>query len=88
MPVTSAHIAAPCLEAAAALFNVQVRDPATGRDAHGLGLYAEVLERLRGAGGGVVLNLTAGIGGGELVLEDPRGLCFPRPPTWQGPPSD
>ena len=44
-----------------------MRDPETGKGARDPKLYREVVERIRGSGVDVVLNLTAGMGG-DLVL--------------------
>jgi uncharacterized protein (DUF849 family) len=83
VPVTPAEIAAACLEAAeegAAVVHIHVRDPATGKAARGLDLYAEVVEHLRASGRDLVLNLTAGMGG-DLTLGPPEA---PLPPAARG----
>ena len=70
VPVTPAEIADAGVEAAragAAVVHVHVRDPETGRPARDPSLYREVVERVRGSGVDVVLNLTAGMGG-DLTL--------------------
>ena len=70
VPVTPAEIAEAGVEAAragAAVVHVHVRDPETGRPARDPSLYREVVERVRGSGVDVVLNLTAGMGG-DLTL--------------------
>ena len=70
VPVTPAEIAEAGIEAAragAAVIHVHVRDPDTGRPARDPALYREVVERVRGSGVDVVLNLTAGMGG-DLTL--------------------
>jgi uncharacterized protein (DUF849 family) len=70
VPVTPAEIADAALEAAragAAVAHIHVRDPETGRGSRDVALYREVVERVRGSGVDVVLNLTAGMGG-DLVL--------------------
>ncbi|MDE0254859.1 MAG: 3-keto-5-aminohexanoate cleavage protein [Rhodospirillaceae bacterium] len=70
VPVTPAEIAESGIEAAragAAILHVHVRDPATGAPARDPALYREVVERVRGSGVDVVLNLTAGMGG-DLTL--------------------
>ncbi len=70
VPVTPEEIAGSALDAAragAAVVHIHVRDPRTGRGARDVALYAEVVERIRASGSGVVLNLTAGMGG-DLVL--------------------
>lgn len=66
IPVTPAQIASAAVEAAgagAAVVHVHVRDPETGRGSRDPALYREVVERVRGSGTDVVLNLTAGMGG-------------------------
>ena len=70
VPVTPEQIARAGIEAAqagAAIIHVHVRDPETGQPARDPGLYREVVERVRGSGVDVVLNLTAGMGG-DLTL--------------------
>ncbi|MDE0718577.1 MAG: 3-keto-5-aminohexanoate cleavage protein [Rhodospirillaceae bacterium] len=70
VPVTPAQIAEAGIEAAragAAILHVHVRDPETGAPARDPALYREVVERVRGSGVDVVLNLTAGMGG-DLTL--------------------
>jgi uncharacterized protein (DUF849 family) len=70
VPVTPQQIADSAIEAAkagAAVAHIHVRDPKTGRGARDPRLYAEVMERVRGSGVDVVLNLTAGMGG-DLVF--------------------
>jgi uncharacterized protein (DUF849 family) len=70
VPVTPAQIAAAAIEAAqagAAVAHIHVRDPATGKGARDVALYAEVMERVRSSGTDVIVNLTAGMGG-DLVF--------------------
>lgn len=70
IPVTPAQIADSAIEAAragAAVVHVHVRDPETGRGARDPALFREAVERIRGSGTDVVLNLTAGMGG-DLVF--------------------
>ena len=72
VPVTPEQIAISAIEAAragAAVVHIHVRDPATGLGSRDVGLYREVVERVRAAGVDVVVNLTAGMGG-DLVLGD------------------
>ena len=83
VPVTPEEIAASCLqavEAGAAVVHIHVRDPATGKAARDVALYAEVVERLRATGTDMVLNLTAGMGG-DLVLGSAEA---PLPPSEKG----
>jgi len=70
VPVTPEQIADAAIEAAAAgaaVAHIHVRDPGTGKGARDLALYAEVVERIRGADIDIVVNLTAGMGG-DVVL--------------------
>ena len=83
VPVTPKQIAEASIEAAkagAAIAHIHVRDPATGKAARDIKLYAEVVDRIRSADIDVVINLTAGMGGdvvfgaGENPLPlDPAG---------------
>src|ERR1700754_3473024 len=70
VPIAPAAIADAAVDAAragAAIAHIHVRDPVTGRGARDPALYREVVERVRGSGVDVILNLTAGMGG-DLVL--------------------
>ena len=70
VPVTPREIADSAIEAAragAAVVHLHVRDPETGRGARDPALFREAVERIRGSGVDVVINLTAGMGG-DLVL--------------------
>ena len=83
VPVTPAEIAEAGIEAAragAAVIHVHVRDPDTGRPARDPALYREVVERVRGSGVDVVLNLTAGMGGDLTLGPTDR----PLPPSQAG----
>ena len=84
VPVTPQQIAAAALEAAAAgaaIAHIHVRDPKTGKGARDPALYREVVERIRGSGVDVVINLTAGMGGDFEVGPDEE-------PTRPGPSTD
>jgi uncharacterized protein (DUF849 family) len=84
LPVTPEQIAEAALEAAragAAIAHCHVRDPATGKGARDPALYREVVERIRASGVGVVINLTAGMGGDFEVGPDEA-------PTRPGPATD
>jgi uncharacterized protein (DUF849 family) len=66
VPFTPEAIANDCIAAAqagAAVVHIHVRDPHTGAAARDVGLYAEVVERIRDSSTDVVINLTAGMGG-------------------------
>ena len=83
VPVTGEQIAESAIEAAeagAAVVHLHVRDPETGRGARDPQLYKDVVDRIRGSGVDVVLNLTAGMGG-DLVL---GGDETPLPPDEDG----
>ncbi len=73
MPVTPTDISNAVLEAAeagAAIAHIHVRDPETGKGSRDLELYREVVERVRDSGKDIVLNLTAGMGGDLVVVDD------------------
>lgn len=79
MPVTPAEIADACLEAAragASVVHIHVRNPSTGEASRSPALFKEVVDRVRGSGQDVVINLTCGHG--AFFLPDPedesRGL--------------
>jgi len=65
IPVTPEQIATSSLEAAkagAAIVHIHVRDPATGKASRELAHYRETVERIRGSGIDVIINLTTGPG--------------------------
>jgi uncharacterized protein (DUF849 family) len=79
VPVTAEQIADAAIEAAAAgaaIAHIHVRDPATGRGSRDVGLYRDVVERIRASGTDVVLNLTAGMGGDLVLGGDETPLPF------------
>lgn len=70
LPVTPEQIAGAALDAAeagAAIVHVHVRDPETGQGSRRLEFYREAVERIRGSGRDVLINLTTGMGG-DLVV--------------------
>ena len=70
LPITPEQIADSAVDAGkagAAVVHIHVRDPETGKPAREPRLYAEVVERIRGSGVDVIINLTAGMGG-DLVV--------------------
>ena len=72
IPITPEQIANAALEAAeagAAVVHCHVRDPKTGKGTRGVGLYREVVERIRAKNTEVIINLTAGMGGDVEVGE-------------------
>lgn len=81
VPVTPQQIASAAIEAAnegAAIAHIHVRDPQSGVPSRDVGLYAEVVERIRDSGVDVVLNLTAGMGG-DLTLASAENPMPPDP---------
>ena len=65
IPVTPEQIATSSIQAAkagAAIVHIHVRDPATGKASRELAHYRETVERIRGSGVDVVINLTTGPG--------------------------
>ena len=75
IPLTPAEIAADACAAAragAAVVHCHVRDPQTGLASHDVGLYAELVDRIRADAPDLVINLTGGGGGTlPLALTDP-----------------
>lgn len=66
LPVTPQEIAKASLDAAAegaSIVHIHVRDPETGHPSMEVGLYREVVERIREKNGELVINLTTGPGG-------------------------
>lgn len=64
-PITPAQIAASAIDAArrgAAVVHLHARDPATGAGSRSPALYREIVDRIRGSGVDVVINLTCGHG--------------------------
>jgi len=73
VPVTPAQIAQSAIDAAkagAAIVHIHVRDPKTTRPSMELSLYSEVVERIRGSGTDVLINLTTGPGARFVPGED------------------
>jgi uncharacterized protein (DUF849 family) len=65
VPVTPEQIANSCVDAAkagAAIVHIHVRDPKTTKPSMDGALYREVVERIRGSGTDVLINLTTGPG--------------------------
>jgi uncharacterized protein (DUF849 family) len=72
-PITPEQIADACIEAreaGAAVTHIHVRDPETGAPSGDLALYRRVVERVRGKGCDVLINLTTGEGGRYIPSED------------------
>ena len=79
IPVTPEQIAISALEAAsagAAIVHCHVRDEATGKGCRDVGLYAQVMERIRAKNTEVIVNFTAGMGGDLMIGdgENPRNF--------------
>lgn len=76
VPVTPEQIARAAIDACsagAAIAHIHVRNPETGKPSGELALYREVVERIRGSGSKVVVNLTTGFGGRFVPgMPDPR----------------
>jgi len=89
VPVTPQQIAASALDAAkagAAIVHIHVRDPQTTRPSMDVAHYREVVERIRGSGSDVLINLTTGPGARFIPgAEDP---LKPGPGTTLRPPQD
>jgi uncharacterized protein (DUF849 family) len=65
LPITPEQIADACLEAAAAgaaIVHIHVRDPKTGRQTMELGVYRDVVTRIRAKNSALIINLTTGPG--------------------------
>lgn len=80
LPITPADIANSALDAAeagAAIVHIHVRDPATGRPSMELGLYQEVLDRIRTGNPDLILNVTTGPGGRFVPSPDEPALAAP-----------
>src|SRR5213080_4762783 len=73
VPVTPQQIAASALDAAkagASIVHIHVRDPKTTRPSMDGDLYKEVVQRIRGSGSDVLINLTTGPGARFVPGED------------------
>lgn len=80
LPVTPEEIAVSCIEAAragAAIVHIHVRDPVSGKPSMELGLYREVVERIRAGGEDVIINLTTGPGGRFIPSDDEPRVAAP-----------
>ncbi|MHA6732213.1 beta-keto acid cleavage family enzyme [Devosia sp. A369] len=75
VPITPEQIANEAISAAqagAASVHLHVRDPQTGEPSMGMAYYQEVVERVRAADTGVIINLTMGMGA-SYIPADNRG---------------
>ncbi|HEV3105338.1 MAG TPA: 3-keto-5-aminohexanoate cleavage protein [Trinickia sp.] len=80
LPITPAQIADACIGAAragAAMVHIHVRDPQTGKPSMELGLYREVIERIRQADSELIINLTTGPGGRFIPSDDNPRVAAP-----------
>ncbi len=79
IPVTPEQIGDAALEAAdagAAVVHCHVRDLQTGRGVRDVGLYRQVVERIRAKNTDVIINLTAGMGGDLMIGDGERPREF------------
>ena len=79
LPKSPAEIATAAIEAAkagAAIAHIHVREPETGKPSRDVGLYREVVERVRDSETDVVINLTTGMGGDLYLGPDDDPLNF------------
>jgi len=73
LPVTPAEIAEACIGAAkagAAICHIHVREPDSGRASMKIEYYREVVQRIRGSGTDLIINLTTGPGGRFIPSDD------------------
>src|SRR5262245_66570227 len=78
LPVTPQEIADACIGAAkagAAICHIHVREPDSGRPSMKLEYYREVVGRIRGRDNDVIINLTAGAGGGLVESDDEDAMA-------------
>ncbi len=79
-PVTPKEIAASAIEAAkagASIAHLHVRDPETGEGSRDVGLFREVVARVREYDTDIVINLTAGMGAFFLPDPENEGRALP-----------
>ena len=80
LPVTPEQIATACLEAAragAAICHIHVRDPVTTQQSMDLGLYRDVVRRIRDSGVDLAINLTTGPGQRFIPGKDDPKVAAP-----------
>lgn len=80
VPVTPEQIAKAVTDArnaGATIAHIHVRDPKTGRASQNIDYYREVVERVRGAGCDVLINLTTGPGSRFVPGEDNPAIGGP-----------
>ena len=79
LPKSPDEIATAAIEAAkagAAIAHIHVREPDTGKPTRDVGLYCEVVDRIRSSETDVILNLTTGMGGDLYLGPDDDPLSF------------
>jgi len=79
LPKSPAEIATAAIDAAkagAAIAHIHVREPETGKPSRDVGLYREVVDRIRQSETDVILNLTTGMGGDLFLGPDDDPLNF------------
>jgi uncharacterized protein (DUF849 family) len=80
LPITPEQIADACLGAAetgAAIAHIHVRDPATGAPSMDIGLYEDVVARIRKKNKHLILNITTGPGGRFVPSHDEPRIAAP-----------
>jgi uncharacterized protein (DUF849 family) len=80
LPITTDHIANECLAAAgegAAVVHIHVRDPKTGKPSMDVGLYRDVMEKIRARDKKLIINLTTGPGGRFVPSPDDPKVFAP-----------
>ena len=80
LPITPAQIADAAIGAAgagASIVHIHVRHPKSGAPSMELGLYREVVDRIRSSGVDLIINLTTGPGGRFLPGEDDPSIAAP-----------
>ncbi|CAN7156029.1 3-keto-5-aminohexanoate cleavage protein [Bosea sp. LjRoot90] len=80
LPVTPAEIASAAVEAGkagAAVVHLHARDPVSTRGSMDLGLFSEIVDRVRQSGSGVIINLSTGEGGRFVPGLDEPAVAAP-----------
>jgi uncharacterized protein (DUF849 family) len=80
LPITPEQIVEAALTSereGASIAHIHVRDPATGKPSMDIGLYREVMDGIRAAGSGMIINLTTGPGGRYRPSDDDPAVAAP-----------
>jgi uncharacterized protein (DUF849 family) len=80
LPVTPEEIASAAIEAGragAAVAHIHARDPKTEKGSMELGLFREIVARVRDSGSDVILNLSTGEGGRFLPSDEEPSIAAP-----------